>query len=164
MYSNVYVCVCVHTQSLSYVWLFETPWTVALQAPLSVRFLRQGYWSGLPFPSPGDRPNPRIEPMSPELAGRFFTNEAPGKLSYYFFILAWRLRNNGHCKAIKNTMVNRLTKKSNTEIHVPLKISKSVISSFSFTTVGFRGGLCSVLYPCFHDQLLLISQPKPWWL
>ena len=42
-------------------------------------FLRQEYWSGLPFPSPGDLPNPGIEPMSPALAGRFFTTEAPGK-------------------------------------------------------------------------------------
>ena len=48
-----------------------TPWTVALQAPLSVGFLRQDYWSGLPFPSPGDLPDPGIEPtvlaMSPVL-------------------------------------------------------------------------------------------------
>ena len=44
-----------------------TPWTVARQAPLSMGFSRQGYWSGLPFPSPGDIPNPGIEPMSPEL-------------------------------------------------------------------------------------------------
>ena len=47
--------------------LFETPWTVACQAPLSVGFSRQEYWSGLPFPSPGDLPNPGIEPGSPVL-------------------------------------------------------------------------------------------------
>ena len=52
-------------QSLSRVWLFVTPWTVARQAPLSMRFSRQEYWSGLPFPSPGDLPDPVIEPMSP---------------------------------------------------------------------------------------------------
>ena len=44
-----------------------TPWTVARQAPLSMEFSRQGYWSGLPFPSPGDLPNPVIEPESPAL-------------------------------------------------------------------------------------------------
>ena len=44
-----------------------TPWTVACQAPLSMGFPRQEYWSGLPFPSPGDLPNPRIEPRSPAL-------------------------------------------------------------------------------------------------
>ena len=54
-------------KSLSRVWLFKTPWTVACQAPLSMRFSRQEYWSGLPFPSPGDLPNPGIEPGSSAL-------------------------------------------------------------------------------------------------
>ena len=66
-------------QLLSRVPVFVTPWTVAHQAPLSMRFSRQEYWSGLPFPSPGDLPDPRIEPMSPALAGRFFTTAPPGK-------------------------------------------------------------------------------------
>ena len=52
---------------LSLVRLFVTPWTVALQAPLSVGFPRQEYWSGLPFPSPGDLLDPGIEPRSPAL-------------------------------------------------------------------------------------------------
>ena len=54
-----------------------TLWTAANQAPLSTEFSRQEYWSGLPFPSPGDLPNPGIKPgslMSPALAGRFFTS------------------------------------------------------------------------------------------
>ena len=46
------------------VWLFVTPWTVALKAPLSMEFSRKKYWSGLPFPSPGNLPNPRIKPRS----------------------------------------------------------------------------------------------------
>ena len=54
-------------------------WTVACQAPLSVGFFRQEYWSGLPFPSPGDLPDPGVEPQSPALAGGFFTTEPPGK-------------------------------------------------------------------------------------
>ena len=54
-------------KSLSRVWLFATPWTVAYQAPQSMGFFRQEYWSGLPFPSPGDLPNPGIEPWSPAL-------------------------------------------------------------------------------------------------
>ena len=49
------------------------------QAPLSMGFLRQEYWSGLPFPSPGDLVDPWIEPISPLLAGEFFTAEPPGK-------------------------------------------------------------------------------------
>ena len=69
------MCVCV----LSRVQLFATPWTVAHQAPLSMEFPRQEYWSGLPFPSPGDLPNPGIKPESPALAGGFFTIETPRK-------------------------------------------------------------------------------------
>ena len=60
----------------SHVQLFATVWTVACQAPLSMGFSRQEYWSGLPCPPPGDFPNPGIEPkflISPSLAGRFFT-------------------------------------------------------------------------------------------
>ena len=56
-------CVCDHL--MSRVWLFVTPWTVSHQAPLSMEFSRQEYWSGLPFPIPGDLPNPKIEPTSP---------------------------------------------------------------------------------------------------
>ena len=52
---------------------FVTQWTISHQAPLSVRFSRQVYWSELPFPSPEDLPDPRIEPTSPALADRFFT-------------------------------------------------------------------------------------------
>ena len=63
---------------LSCVQLFATPWTVACQAPLSMGFSRQEDWSGLPCPSPGDLPNPGIEPTSPAapaLQGGFFTDE-----------------------------------------------------------------------------------------
>ena len=52
-------------KSLSHVQLFATPWTVAYQAPPSMGFSRQEYWSGLPFPSPGDLPDPGMEPWSP---------------------------------------------------------------------------------------------------
>ena len=69
------MCVFVCVQSLSHVWLFVTPWTVARQAPLSMGFPRQEDWSGVPFTPPGDLLNPGIEPVSlvpPALAGRFF--------------------------------------------------------------------------------------------
>ena len=59
--------------------LFVTPWTVAHQAPPSMGFSRQEYWSGLPFPSPGDLPNPGIEPTSPALQAYALTSEPPGK-------------------------------------------------------------------------------------
>jgi len=70
------------TESLSRVQLFATPWTVAHQAPSSMEFSRQEYWSGFPFSSPGDLPDPGIKPRSPaapELSGGFFTTEPPEK-------------------------------------------------------------------------------------
>ena len=62
----------------SCVQLCLTLWTVAQQAPLSMGFSRQEYWSGLPFPSPGDLPDPGIKPMSPELQADALTSEPPG--------------------------------------------------------------------------------------
>ena len=62
----------------SHVRLFATPWVVAHQPPLSMRFPRQEYWSGLPFPPSGDLPHPGLEletPVSPAIVGRFFTTE-----------------------------------------------------------------------------------------
>ena len=70
------MCVLTHIQ------IFASPWTVAHQAPLSMGFSRQEYWSGLSCSPPGDLPHPGIEPASPKspaLAGRFFTTEPPGK-------------------------------------------------------------------------------------
>ena len=58
---------------------FVTPWTVVCQTPLSMGLPRQEYWSALPFPSPGDLPDPEFKPMSPALAGGFFTTKPPGK-------------------------------------------------------------------------------------
>ena len=69
----------VKVKSLSHVRLFATPWTVALQAPLFMGFSRQEYWSGLPFPSPGDLPDLGIEPRSPTLQADTLTSEPPGK-------------------------------------------------------------------------------------
>ena len=71
---------CAHSQSLSCFWPFATPWTITRQAPLSVEFSRQEYWSGQSFPPPGDLPDPGIEHASPALAGGFFfTTEPSGK-------------------------------------------------------------------------------------
>jgi len=76
MYKSHYVLSCsILSDSV-------TPWTTAHQAPLSMRFPRQEYWSGLPFPSPGDLPNPGIKPASlgsTVLASRFFTTDPSGK-------------------------------------------------------------------------------------
>ena len=73
------LCVLIH---FSCVRLLVTPWTVACQAPLSMGFSRQEYWSGLPYPPPGDLPNPGIEPASlmfPGLASGFFTTHTTWK-------------------------------------------------------------------------------------
>ena len=82
MHIYIYMGWLVH---FSCIRLFETPWTVAHQPLLSTGFSRQEYWSGLPCHSPGDLPNPGIEPtslMSPALAGRFFTTSATGKCTH----------------------------------------------------------------------------------
>ena len=91
----------VKVKSLSRVLLFVTPWTVASQAPPSMGFLRQKYWSGLPFPFPGDLPNSGIEPESPALQADTLPSEPPGnfpsqrssphplqwKVDFFFFFL-----------------------------------------------------------------------------
>ena len=72
----------MHAPVISHVQLFATPWNVAHQASLSMEFSRQEYWSGLPFPSPGDQSHLGTEPVSlasPALAGRFFTTAPRGK-------------------------------------------------------------------------------------
>ena len=81
----------MHAQSLSCVQLFVTPWTVAQQAPLSMEFSRQEYWTGLPFPPSGDLPNPEIEsrsPVSPALQADSLPAEPSEKpVTYIYSIL-----------------------------------------------------------------------------
>ena len=67
----------VKVTSLSHVQLFVTPWTVACQSPPSIGFSRHEYWSGLPFPSPGDLPDPGIKPRSPALQADPLPSEPP---------------------------------------------------------------------------------------
>ena len=67
-------------KSLSRLQLFAAPWTVAYQAPPSMGFSRQEYWSGLPFPSPGDLPDPGIELGSPAFQADALTSVPPGKM------------------------------------------------------------------------------------
>ena len=106
------------TQLLSHTRLFATPWTEAHQGPLSMGYPRQEYWSGLPFPPPGDLPHPGIEPESPALVSGFFTTESLGKpypascfnnsLDYHFSLQVYHLISKVKhilCKA-KNTSDN----------------------------------------------------------
>ena len=75
---------------LSHFQLFATLWTVALQTPLFMGFPRQEYWSGLSFPSPGDLPDPGIEPASltfPALTGGFFTTSSTWEAKHILHLL-----------------------------------------------------------------------------
>ena len=85
----------VKVKLLSCVQLFATPWTTAYQPPPSMGFSRQEYWSGLPFPSPGDLPDPGTEPWSPAFQADTLTSEPPGKSlkiypmnpNFFFFLV-----------------------------------------------------------------------------
>ena len=85
----------VKVKPLSRVWLFTTPWTVAYQALWSMGFSRQEYWSGLPFPSPGDLPKPRIEPRSPALQTDALPSEPLGEVKslsrVQLFVTPWTI-------------------------------------------------------------------------
>ena len=78
-YGKVCLVRKVKAKSLSRVQLFVSPWIVTYQAPLTMGFSRQDCWSGWPFPSPGDLPNPGIEPGSPALQADALPSEPPGK-------------------------------------------------------------------------------------
>ena len=78
----------VKVKSFSHVRLFATPWMVTYQAPQSMGFSRQEYWSGLPFPSPGDLSNPGIEPRSPALQTDALPSEPLGKPIYIYNVHA----------------------------------------------------------------------------
>ena len=75
--STVLTCVL---SCFSHVWLCATLWTISCQAPLSMEFSRQGYWSGLPFPTPGEFPDPEIKCGSPKLRAESLPSETPGKI------------------------------------------------------------------------------------
>ena len=80
---------------LSRVRLFATPWTVARQAPLSMGFSRQEYWSGLRFPSPGDLPDPGIEPKSPALQADSLPTEHVTQLAFCVTCMCWKFQVQG---------------------------------------------------------------------
>ena len=86
---------------------FKPPWTVAHQTPLSLEFSRQEYWSGLPFPSPGECPDSGIKPKSPVLAGKLFTTEPPEKPIDIVITPIYRGQTSmqSHATSVRNEMV-----------------------------------------------------------
>ena len=117
----------VKVKSLSHVPLFATPWTIAYQAPLSMEFSRQAYWSGLPFPSPGDLPDPGIKPGSPTFQADALLSEPPGKPSAQrLFDLDWKpcpLQANQDQKESKNPVTCHCGQ------HIPGQFQSQVIQS-----------------------------------
>ena len=153
-------------KSLSRVRLFGTPWTVVHQVPPSVGFPRQEYWSGLPFPSPGDLPDPGIEPMSPAfpaLAGRFFTLchlGSPHKMVQF------------SCSVMSNSLqVHRL---QHTRFPLSITNSQSLLKLMSIESVMPSNHLilCGPLLPLpsifpsimvfSNESVLHIRWPKYW--
>ena len=88
---------CVRAQLFSCIQFSETPWTASRQAPLSMGFSRQEYWSGLLFTSPGNLPNPGVEPRSPSLQLDSLRTKPPGKLSLLNFLLHSFLPRHNYC-------------------------------------------------------------------
>ena len=80
----IYIYIYSEVKSLSRVQLLMTPWTVAHQAPPSMGFSKQEYWTGFPFPSPVDLPNPGIESRFPVLQADALLSKPPGKLAYIY--------------------------------------------------------------------------------
>ena len=112
---------------LSRVQLFATQWTVAHQAPLSMGFSRQEYWSGLPFPPPGELPYPGTEPMSPALAGgilyHWATREAHGCVCVCAYIYIYACAHTHMLKLIK-----MYTLKIHLYLHSPKLINPLTVS------------------------------------
>ena len=114
-------------KSLSCVRLFGMPWTVAHQAPLTMEFSRQEYWSGLLFPPAGDLPDPGIEPASPVLAGGFFILRHLGSPSYSLSLIYW------------SKILKSFHEKATRQIHF-LEIDLILKYSYSAHLVGLTSG------------------------
>ena len=126
----------------------QTPWTVACQAPLPMGFFRQEYWSGVPFPYPGDLPNPGIEPTSltsPTQAGRFFSTSATC-LTILKIPLATRRKGAGlsppitHCPGVGDTHGRA---PSGSASRSASESGQQVLAPSSFPPQGYaRAGTC----------------------
>ena len=140
----------------SRVRLFAAPRTVVHQAPLSMGFSRQECWSGWPFPSPGDLPDPGIKPESPVLASGFFTTESPGKSLYFSKIKLFRKEESCHLGLVcllclSNICFSHFNKGSRASLSIHVQVTHSFPCLFiyqSLTQKIYVGYLLHVRY-CF---------------
>ena len=153
------VCVCV-CESLSHVWLFAIPWTVALQAPLSMGFSRQEYRSRLPFPSPGDLPDPGTEPGSPTLQADFFyhwaAREAKMFTNHLLNLLqpilgAYLSNTHAYISVVWNRLARPLPKVKQT----PKSLYIFALLSLSFCYHSHALPFVFIMY-CFNYSILLL--------
>ena len=130
--------------ALSCVWHFAIPWTVARQVPLSMGFSRQDYWSGVPFPAPGDLPNPGMEPTSLESqvasAGGFFTTSATWEAQVVWI-------------TVKEQSFPELPLHSGQKAKLLWRNSMSKVMSFS----PYKGGKSNT------EQLVNLLGAQSWW-
>ena len=134
---------CMHAQLLSHVQLFATLWTAAHQAPLSMGFSRQEYWSGLQFSPPGYLPNSEIEPTplaSPALTDKFFTTEPRGKPLYFLLCTKRKnvLKGKNHLLIITFTLCmtyNMTQSVSNDCLNVSVKRQLSDVFQLDWSTL-----------------------------
>ena len=139
---------CSVAKKKSRVWLFASPWTVAHRAPLSMGFPRREYWSGLPFPSPGDLPHPGIEPVSPvscnhrQILYRCITRETP--LTGAMIKLKIKHITRGYLLPSENWF------KLGSKQALPLHFSLSSLFSWSFSSLPM---LCLSVLLCYHTHI-----------
>ena len=152
---------------LNQVWLSSTPWTVACQAPLYMEFSRKEYWTGLPFPSPGDLPHSEIKLASPELAGRFFTTEPPGKPQSLVGEKIPQVTHHGQNFFLKlkkkkeEETVNRLNGK-NVDKSKFFSVSSSLFLNFWAHTQTYTGDAMKVLHSKCQQIWKIQQWPQDW--
>ena len=129
-------------KSLSHVQLYATPWAVAYQAPPSMGFSRQEYWRGLPFPSPGDLPNPGIEAWSPALEADALPPEPPGKP--------------GRLQILQLTLL-LVTTNITHEFNFSLKVETKRTGKQSSLIITLNCKSFKLLQGCFHEKDFLIT-------
>ena len=146
-------CACM-LSCFSYVQLFATLWTIAYQAPLSMGYSRQEYWSALPFLSPGALPHPEIEPESPALAGRFFPFEPLVQLlsRVQLFATSWTAAHQASLSITNSQSLLKLTSIASVMSSNHLILCRPLLPPSSFPSIRVFSS----------ESILHISWPKYW--